>query len=53
MVDQGNVTGLEDQGGAREMDPSEASEGNRPSWRLRDEKSGGFRGMTNHCEAKA
>ncbi len=32
---------------------SEAREGNRPSWRLRDEKSGGFRGMTNHCEAKA
>lgn len=24
-----------------------------PSWRLRDEKSGGFKGMTNHCEAKA
>ncbi len=53
MVDQGNVTGLEDQGGAREMDPSEAREGKKPSWRLRGEKPGGFRGMTNHCETKA
>lgn len=53
MVDQGNITGLKDQCGAREMDPSEAKEGKRPSWRLRDEKSGGFKGMKNHCEVKA